>query len=787
MSRAFDDLGLFGGARTSDAGLWPGEADAIAPSVRSTPVPISAIAAALDADDAEERRQAAARLGRAADIAEALPLLLRALGDPDWRVRKEATYACHRLIQAAPTQVGPGSELPSPTQVEEVEEEEPTLVVATQVGGEPTQVGGEPTQVGGGPTQVGGGPTQVGGGPTQVGGGPTQVGGEPTQVEVTQVGAGAATQVADVTDVTPRSRPPASASQLLVEALLGALRTSDDVGLRNAAIEVLGYCGRDATPALSAALGELAGDERKLVVDALGRTRDPAALTALYAALSEKDDNLRQSAIEAIAGMGLIARERVTEILYERLSDRDRFVRLTSLNGLNALEAPVPWRVLSPLIDDPILRPAALVAAALAESPEAPRALVSALATARGGAFAQLVRALARLADGPLAPHAVDALRAAPPEVGARLVQAVAAPHALPGVADPPSWRGLGADPVSGRAQALLLAAMARAPGAAEAAVQAMIEPALVETAQRALSLLGGEALPAVLDYLDRHVDTDPDLWEGVDDATAALIDGAVAIAEQDGGAGAPAAPGLGPSLDLLLGAVRGSVRSPSTLVATSALYGLAKIGTADDFSLVVSQTRAVSLPVARAAESALAGLTERHPEAARALARELTREEPTYLAAAIVIEALGEAGPEEIAFLTNAASTGDVRARRAAVTAVAAAAGAAPALDVLSLSLADEEREVRLAAARALGRLYKALPEPESGERARARELLRLVRASGEPELVAAAAQGGAPFRSDPPWSDAGERLTLPGAQGAGEGPSSTGSPGGPPSGKAL
>src|SRR5690606_16771112 len=128
---------------------------------------------------------------------------------------------------------------------------------------------------------------------------------EPTLVEATQVGAGAATRVADA---APRSRPPASASQLLVEALLGALRTSDDVGLRNAAIEVLGYCGRDATPALSAALGELAGDERKLVVDALGRTRDPAALTALYAALSEKDDNLRQSAIEAIAGMGLIAR-----------------------------------------------------------------------------------------------------------------------------------------------------------------------------------------------------------------------------------------------------------------------------------------------------------------------------------------------------------------------------------------------------------------------------------------------------------------------------------------------
>ncbi|WP_434046245.1 MULTISPECIES: HEAT repeat domain-containing protein [Sorangium] len=706
MSRAFDDLGPYSGPRVSDAGAWPTEPESISPSVRSTPMPISAIAAALDADDAEERRQAAARLGRA-DVAEALPLLLRALGDPDWRVRKEATYACHRLIQQTSSSAAPAE------------------------------------------------------------------GERPAAIEGAEGAEG--------------ERP--SASQLLVGALLDALRTSDDVGLRNAAIEVLGYCGRDATPALVGALAELAGDERKLVVDALGRTRDPAALDALYATLGEKDDNLRQSAIEAISGMGLIARERVTDILYERLADRDRFVRLTALNGLNGLEAPVPWRVLAPLIDDPILRSSALVAAALAESPEAPRALCAALATARGGAFAQLVRALARLAEGPLASHVVTSLRAAPLEVGARLVQAAAAQGS--GGAEPPSWRGFGADPVSGRAQALVLAAMARAPGAADAAVQAMIEPALVETAQRALGLLGEEALPAVLAYLERHVDPDPDLWEGLDDATAALIDGAVAIAEQRGRGGDPARPAPDaapdPLLDELLGAVRRSVKSPSTLVATSALYGLAKIGTADDFELVVSQTRAVSLPVARAAESALAGLSERYPEAARALARRLMQAERTHLAAAIVIEALGSADPEELAFLRSAASAGDVRARRAAVTAVAVAAGIA-ALDVLSLSLADEEREVRLAAARALGRLYASLSDagPAGDERARARELLGLVRASGEPELVAAAAQGGAPFRSDPPWGEAGDRLSAPVSIEVGEGAVSTpGMSGGPPPGK--
>ena len=55
---------------------------------------------ALGSDDAEERRQATAELGRA-PLGDALPLLLLALGDDDWRVRKEATVVA-RAFGAAP-------------------------------------------------------------------------------------------------------------------------------------------------------------------------------------------------------------------------------------------------------------------------------------------------------------------------------------------------------------------------------------------------------------------------------------------------------------------------------------------------------------------------------------------------------------------------------------------------------------------------------------------------------------------------------------------------------------
>ncbi|HMJ12234.1 MAG TPA: HEAT repeat domain-containing protein, partial [Polyangiaceae bacterium] len=51
---------------------------------------LAAIEAALRSADPEDRRQAAARLGELAGEA-LVPLLMRALGDEDWRVRKEAT------------------------------------------------------------------------------------------------------------------------------------------------------------------------------------------------------------------------------------------------------------------------------------------------------------------------------------------------------------------------------------------------------------------------------------------------------------------------------------------------------------------------------------------------------------------------------------------------------------------------------------------------------------------------------------------------------------------------
>ena len=552
----------------------------------------------LMSDDAEERRQATAELART-PLEDALPPLCRALGDEDWRVRKEATVAARAF--------GP--------------------------------------------------------------------------------------------------------AEALIAALVGALGEGDNVGLRNAAVEVLAAMGHASTSALGRALPGLDADGRKLVVEALGRGRDPAALPSLEAAADNPDDNVRQGAIEAIAAVGPLAPDRVEALLFARLDNRDSLVRLVALRGLGALEVAIPWPRLEPFLADPTLRAAALSAAALTESPEAARTLARELARARGRAFTQALGGLSRLAEGPLAGAVAEALRAGGPEVAQRILAAASDTE--------------GGDATARRAAALGLAAAAGMPGAVDAAVLALGEELLSEPAQRALVALGEGALPAMVARL-----ADPALPA---EARAPLVDVIAALLPPDGPSSAP--------FDEALGALRAAARDPERRSAAAAMHALARLGGPGDLELAAERTLSEERPAALAAEGALAALAGRFPEAARALANRLGSAEATMLPAAIALGAIGAAGgfeERDATFLAHAATAGDTRARRAAVEAVSelrAAVGASfpAALEVLRVGLTDEEHEVQLAAARALGRLSTAKDAPPASE------VVELVERSGAADLVAA------------------------------------------------
>lgn len=579
----------------------------------------AAVAQAFDAPDAEERRQATSRLGELVP-AEALPLLVRALGDVDWRVRKEATVAARAFA-------------------------------------------GDPA---------------------------------------------------------------------LVAALVPVLEPGENVGLRNAAVDVLASEGAAATPAITAAMPRLDADGRKLAVEVLGRSRDPEALAPLASALDDEDVNVRQSAIEAIARLESSSCEPVRrELLTRCLDDADPYVRLTALEGLSALGVSVPWERLERFIDDPTLRSAALSAAALSDSPRAAPVLARALASARGRAFDEALGALARLAGyegadddlaGAAAPsgaaaQVAEALRTQGDAVAARLLDVAGGVEA-----DGP----VGAGRLGARAEALALAALARVPGAVDAAIHALGEQALAPAAHRALTLLGPAALPGLASALSR---SGGEIETGV---RAALID-VVASGPLGGGAGA------------LLPALRQAARDADRRVAASALVALARLGEAADLELAAALSVGVTPPVAHAAEACLAKLSARFPEAARAVARSASTEQARWLAAAVVLGALGGGaaptlgGPGgDLAFLTQAVAAEDARTRAAAALAVAEIGGSS-AFDVLGFALADEERDVQLAAARGLGRLCAARGGRRSAPPPAPAAVLDLVERSRDADLVAA------------------------------------------------
>jgi HEAT repeat protein len=87
----------------------------------------------------------------------------------------------------------------------------------------------------------------------------------------------------------------------VIAGLIEALKTEDNAGARNSAIEALIQIGGPALDALLPVLTIPDPDVRKFIVDILGDIRDPRAVTELITRLVEDDDeNIRVAAAEAL-------------------------------------------------------------------------------------------------------------------------------------------------------------------------------------------------------------------------------------------------------------------------------------------------------------------------------------------------------------------------------------------------------------------------------------------------------------------------------------------------------
>ena len=489
----------------------------------------------------------------------------------------------------------------------------------------------------------------------------------------------------------------------VLSALVETLRPGENVGLRNAAVEAIAAFGADAVDALAVVIDSLDADGKKLAAEALARTGQPTALLVLRPLLGDDDANVRAAAVEAVAMVGAYGVQEAIPILRRCLSDEDPLLRLASLDGLNELGVVLKWEEIVALSRDPVLERAALVAAGNSGDERASTLVVQALARLRGVGLKQALSAVVQLAR-----HHEGSV------VALRQAAATLAPAARAKAVD----LTLRADDVEARALALSAAGALGLEEVAPIAAKALSDERLLAAADEALELLGSAAVPALVEYA-RGAETEA--RAACFELLARLSDsGSAALARME---------------------VLGALADPSPEVVRAALGALAALGDPSCFAAVAQCLDPKSPKLVRkAAENAISDLSEKFPEAARALARAASTSGVQAHAAAIIIATLDSPLRDDIAadvqFLSEALSNGLSPLRRAALDALSAV-GSPLGVDAVAFALTDEEPEVRLTAVRALGRLR--MPD---GTVVGLSHLLALIENPIDPEMFAAALQ---------------------------------------------
>lgn len=461
----------------------------------------------------------------------------------------------------------------------------------------------------------------------------------------------------------------------LVPALVDALCQGENVGLRNAALEVLEHIGPRAAPALLDALPRVPETARKFVVAALGFAGG-AGVEQLAEIASDRDTNTAQAALEALAKLG---GPRAEEALRGHLRSADPVLRLAALEGLERLEARVALSELEPLLADRLVRRLALRLLAFSDDLGAVRALFTAL-DETGASASEAAIAVGRLL-----------------ERGGPAAREVAATARSMGAATRRTLRELstaGREPARRAATWILL--LARDQEVLRTAAELAADDRLPPVALEAVRSWGAEAVDPLI---------------GI--AGTASARGRAAAIEMASELAA-SAPGIAPPLRArLLDALREGLASDEPVVATAAASALATWGEAGDVEALVRSATRFGEQVARAAGRSLERLAPRHPEAVERALASTTLDGPLGAALLPALASLGGASASDR--LQATLNADDARARRAAVMALPKLGGERAA-ELAGFALADEDLEVQGAAVQVLAQLaasHSGDPEP--------------------------------------------------------------------------
>ncbi len=487
----------------------------------------------------------------------------------------------------------------------------------------------------------------------------------------------------------------------LLPDLVDAICQGENVGLRNAALEVLERLGPRASSALLVALPRVPDTARKFVVAALGFSGG-AGVEKLAELSNDSDPNTAQAALEALANVG---GARAEEALRQHLASADPVQRLAALEGLERKEARLTLAELRPLLEDRLVRRLAVRVLGFSDDPAAANALFLAMDEAGATVSTEAAIALGRVLDrgGPPAREVVELARDLKPETRL-LLRSLAA---------------VGRDAARRAATWILL--LARDQEVLSTAAELAADDRLPPVALSAISAWGTDAVSPLLAI----------------SATLPSRARAAALSIASDLASA-ALPGLSPPVhDAVLGALRDAVASEDPVAVAAAAEAMAQWAEASDANALVSAAERFGDQVARAAGHALVCLAKREGASVEHVLKHVTFDGP--LGAALLPAALEIGGAAATDRLQATLSADDARARRAAVLALPRL-GAERALELAGFALADEDVDVQVAAVHVLAQLE------DSAKKKLGAEHLRLaLRALFEPVVAAAARALGA------------------------------------------
>ncbi|HEU4562604.1 MAG TPA: HEAT repeat domain-containing protein [Longimicrobium sp.] len=491
------------------------------------------------------------------------------------------------------------------------------------------------------------------------------------------------------------------AGEGVAEVLARVLREQHrDLAVLNATLSALAASGEEVLPSLLGLLESDDADLRVYVALALGLRGDPGAVPALVRAMDDPDANVRFHALEALGR--LRARDAAPAIAAVAES-RDFSVAFAALDALAAIGDETAAPRIVPLLDDELLRPAALSALGRLGGEESVAPLVSLLARP-DVAPAEVAEALATI-------HARYQEGFGDGEVIARLAAGTAAPGVAPVLVA-----------ALGSASGAELSALARvlgwleAEGAAEPLVRALAHADARAAAAEGLVRLGARAVDALV----------AGIAEMEEDALRCAV-GAL------GRIGAPAA------VPALLALLRDA---PDAAAAVADALG--RIGDGRAFEPLVALLGDSHAAVRQAAVGALSSIG--HPALQARTAELLRSESPAVRESAARIagyfgyrecadalvelchdgdESVRRAAVEHLVFLEDPRTGGALRdvlasgtgTARAAAARALAQVGPRDAAELLPGALADTDLWVRYYAARSAGSLGTASLVPRIAE----------------------------------------------------------------------